>query len=132
MLTKELADQVDEYLAVVYSPTPEDMKYFEAADEMILEYTFDGVHTEYDNRRIWQMADELLMCMQNIFQDSCGVTPRLLQYQERYYQLLTLYAKANDLEGFYMDALALLCFTSSFDLYYLKNLKYKEGSDTNK
>lgn len=136
MLTRELAEQVDEYLFQMYSPTKEDMEYFEAADNMILDFTVNGADTKGDSEAIQKMVDELLMCMKNIFEDSCGVTPRLLQYQERYYELLTIYAKANHLDGMYLDGLAMLCFTESFDLYYLTELKYKgdktDSSDNQK
>lgn len=130
MITKALAEQVDEYLTVMYSPTSEDMDYLEKADDMILDFTINGVSPR-DSESIQRMTDELYENMKNIFMDNCGVSPRLLQFCERYYQLLLYYAKANNLEGMYLDSLALLCFTSSFDLYYLKELKYK-GDKTQK
>lgn len=136
MLTKELAERVDEYLFQMYSPTAEDLMYLEAADNMILDFTVNGADTKRDSEAIQRMTDELLACMQNIFQDSCGVTPRLLQYQERYYELLAIYAKANHLDGMYLDVVALLSYVSSLDLYYLKELKYKgdktDSSDNQK
>lgn len=130
MLTQELAKQVDEYLATTYSLTSQDMKNLEEADNMIMDFTINGVGPK-DSEAIQRMTDELYESMKNIFMDNCGVTPRLLQYQERYYQLLVYFAKANKLEGMYLDSLALLCFTSSWDLYYLKELKYK-GDKTQK
>lgn len=126
MLTKEIAPLVEDYLSKTYSLTDEDLKYLENADKLIL---ICSVHPEEAKKRSEQLlytADELFNCMATIFETDCGVSPRLLQYQERYYQLYIMYAKANELQGMYLDSLSLLCFTSSFDLYYLQEIKNKK------
>ena len=125
MLTREIAEQVDEYLYQMYSPTSEDMEYLEEVDDLILELTINEP-TPRDNATIQRVANDLLARMQILFENYSAATPVLIQYQERFYQLQVMYAKANNMQEAYLDSLALLCYTSSFDLYYLQNYKYAD------
>lgn len=127
MITKNEAANIEEYLKGVYSLTDEESHYLEQADSLIYSCMYNKKEAKRNSEKLLYMADELYNYMSDIFSMDCGVSPRLLQYQERYYQLLLLYAQANELQGMYLDSLSLLCFTSAFDLYYLQEIKKSCG-----
>ena len=129
MITKDFSAQIEDYLAAVYSPTEEDFKYLEKADGLILETATNMNEAIRRGDDLLYAADELMEYMAEMFNNDGGISPRLLQFEERYLQLLVTYAKANNHEAMYLDSLALLCFVESFDLYYLREFK-KKGLNT--
>ena len=125
MITPIEAQKVDEYLTNMYSPTKEDLDYLDKVDNLICECVADNCYAYVNSDKLFNVACSIYETMKSIFETDCGVSPRLLQYQERYLQLMTLYAKVNELDDMYIDNLALLCFVSSFDLYFLQHSESK-------
>ena len=125
MLTEQEMRRVDEYLLDHYSPTTADADYLNEVDDFILTCSLDsGFAAENAERLLWQ-AEDVHRKMSAVFLLDGGASPRLLEYQERYYQLLVLHRKATGQDT--TAPLSMLCFTSSFDLFWLQT----QGSDSN-
>ena len=125
MLTEQEMRRVDEYLLDHYSTTTADTDYLNEVDDFILTCSLDsGFAAENAERLLWQ-AEDVHRKMSAVFLLDGGASPRLLEYQERYYQLLVLHRKATGQDT--TAPLSMLCFTSSFDLFWLQT----QGSDSN-
>ena len=125
MLTEQEMRRVDEYLLDHYSTTTADTDYLNEVDDFILTCSLDsGFAAENAERLLWQ-AEDVHRKMSAVFLLDGGASPRMLEYQERYYQLLVLHRKATGQDT--TAPLSMLCFTSSFDLFWLQT----QGSDSN-
>jgi len=120
MLTKQEADRIDIYLEEHFSPTETDIDYLSEVDDFIVSCSLDDDYCQKNADRLLQTAEDVHRKMSAIFMlENCS--PRLLYYQETYYQLLVMYAKATGKDD--TAPLAMLCFSSSFDLFWLQRVK---------
>ena len=125
MLTEQEMRRVDEYLLDHYSPTTSDADYLNEVDDFILTCSLDSGFAVENAERLLRQAEDVHRKMSAVFLLDGGASPRLLEYQERYYQLLVLHRKATGQDT--TAPLSMLCFTSSFDLFWLQT----QGSDRN-
>lgn len=125
MLTEQEMRRVDEYLLDHYSPTTADTDYLNEVDDFILTCSLDSGFAAENAERLLRQAEDVHRKMSAVFLLDGGASPRLLEYQERYYQLLVLHRKATGQDT--TAPLSMLCFTSSFDLFWLQT----QGSDRN-
>lgn len=125
MLTEQEMRRVDEYLLDHYSPTTADTDYLNEVDDFILTCSLDSGFAAENAERLLRRAEDVHRKMSAVFLLDGGASPRMLEYQERYYQLLVLHRKATGQDT--TAPLSMLCFTSSFDLFWLQT----QGSDRN-
>lgn len=125
MLTEQELRRVDEYLLDHYSPTTADTDYLNEVDDFILTCSLDSGFAAENAEQLLRQAEDVHRKMSAVFLLDGGASPRLLEYQERYYQLLVLHRKATGQDT--TAPLSMLCFTSSFDLFWLQT----QGSDSN-
>lgn len=119
MLTKREAERIDRYFETHYNPTEVDIDYLNEVADFIVE-CIDPGYCQQNADKLLKTAEDVHRKMSAIFiLENCS--PRLLYYQEVYYQLMTLYAKATGKDD--TQPLAMLCFTSSFDLFWLQRIK---------
>ena len=122
MLKKDEADRIDVYLQTHCDLTENDMDYLTKVDDFIVECSLDPDYAKRNADRLLATAEDVHRKMSAIFMlETCS--PRLLYYQEAYYQLLILHAKAIGQDD--TAPLAMLCFSSSFDLFWLQRAKYE-------
>jgi len=122
MLKKEEADRIDLYLETHYYLNESDMEYLSDVDELVIDCSLDADYCKKNADRLLTTAEDVHRKMSAIFMlETCS--PRLLYYQESYYQLLTLHAKATGKDD--TAPLAMLCFSSSFDLFWLQKVKHE-------
>ena len=124
MLTKQELHRVDEYLFDHYTLTATDADYLNGVDDFILSCSLDHSFAVQNADRLLEQANDVHRKMSAVFLLDGGASPRLLEFQERYYQLLVLHRKATGQDN--TAPLAMLCFSSSFDLFWLQ----ARGSDT--
>ena len=125
MLSEQEIHRADRYLLANYTLTDTDNEYLAEIDDYIVTCSVDPMYAVKNAEQLKAQAEEVHRKMSAIFIIDGAATPRLLEYQERYYQLLILHRKASGQDD--TSALALLCFTSSFDLFWLQASR---GSDT--
>ena len=124
MLTKQEMHRVDEYLFEHYALTATDKDYLNRVDDLIVSCSLDPRYAVQNTDRLLAQANEVYRKMSAVFMLDGGASPRLLEYQERYYQLLVLHRKATGQDT--IAPLSMLCFSTSFDLFWLQAC----GSDT--
>ena len=124
MLTKQEIRRVDEYLFEHFSLTDTDKGYLNRVDDLIVSCSLDYRNAAQNADRLLEQADDVHRKMSAVFMLDGGASPRLLEYQERYYQLLVLHRKATGQDT--TAPLSMLCFSTSFDLFWLQ----ARGSDT--
>ena len=124
MLTKQEIRRVDEYLFEHFSLTATDTDYLNEIDDFIVSCSLDYRNAAQNADRLLEQADDVHRKMSAVFMLDGGASPRLLEYQERYYQLLVLHRKATGQDT--TAPLSMLCFSTSFDLFWLQ----VRGSDT--
>lgn len=124
MLTKQELHRVDEYLFEHYTLTAADTDYLTEIDDFIVSCSLDCGYAAQSPDEISEKAADVHRKMSAVFLLDGGASPRLLEYQERYYQLLVLHRKATGQDT--TAPLSMLCFTTSFDLFWLQ----PRGSDT--
>lgn len=117
MLPQEEYPRVEAYLADHYALTPTDRDYLNTVDDYILSCSLTTIGS-LDPAELLDRAQEVHRKLSAVFLLDGGCSPRLLEYQERYYQLMVLHAKATGQNE--IAPLAMLCFTSSFDLFWLQ------------
>lgn len=125
MLTEQELRRVDKYLLDHYSPTTADTDYLNEVDDFIVSCSLDHSYAVQNADRLLEQANDAHRKMSAVFLLDGGASPRLLEYQERYYQLLVLHRKATGQDT--TAPLSMLCFTSSFDLFWLQT----QGSGSN-
>lgn len=124
MLTKQEMHRVDEYLFEHFSLTATDKDYLNRVDDLIVSCSLDHRYSVQNADRLSEQANDVYRKMSAVFMLDGGASPRLLEYQERYYQLLVLHRKATGQDT--TAPLSMLCFSTSFDLFWLQ----ARGSDT--
>ncbi len=124
MLTQKQAAQVDEYLMNNYTLSQKDNDYLDDIDMLILECSLKEYHSEETTKKLLHAAEEVYKKMTAYFTIDTGCSPRVLAYQDRYYSLMYIFKKARG--EFAISELAMQCFTSSFDLFWLQTLAKKE------
>lgn len=118
MLSKEESRRVEEHLITHYAPTEADMDYLNTLDDYIVACSISPAYARAQEQQLVDTAKDVHRKMSAIFMLDGGCSPRLLEYQERYFQLCVLHCKAIGTDD--IDPLAMLCFTSSFDLFWLQ------------
>ena len=124
MLTEQEIRRVDEYLFEHFSLTATDKDYLNRVDDLIVSCSLDHRYSVQNADRLSEQANDVYRKMSAVFMLDGGASPRLLEYQERYYQLLVLHRKATGQDT--TAPLSMLCFSTSFDLFWLQ----ARGSDT--
>jgi len=124
MLTEQEIRRVDEYLFEHFSLTATDTDYLNEIDDFIVSCSLDYRNAAQNADRLLEQANDVHRKMSAVFMLDGGASPRLLEYQERYYQLLVLHRKATGQDT--TAPLSMLCFSTSFDLFWLQ----ARGSDT--
>ena len=124
MLTEQEIRRVDEYLFEHFSLTATDTDYLNEIDDFIVSCSLDYRYAAQNADRRLEQANDVHRKMSAVFMLDGGASPRLLEYQERYYQLLVLHRKATGQDT--TAPLSMLCFSTSFDLFWLQ----ARGSDT--
>lgn len=117
MLTNQELDRVDKYLFDNYCPTQSDMDYFNGIDDFIVDCSLSDDYCKSNAEKLKHLSEEVhrKLCAVFILED---FSPRTLLYQEKYYELRVLLAKATEQDE--IKDLAMLCFTESFDLLWLQ------------
>ena len=124
MPTKQDFGKIDKYLYTNYTLTATDTDYLNGVDDFIVSCSLDHSYAAQNADRLLEQADDVHRKMNAVFMLDGGASPRLLEYQERYYQLLVLHCKATGQDT--TAPLSMLCFSTSFDLFWLQ----ARGSDT--
>ena len=124
MATKQDFHDVDKYLYANYTLTKADTAYLNEVDDFIVSCSLDHSYAAQNADRLLEQANDVHRKMSAVFMLDGGATPRLLEYQERYYQLLVLHGKVTGQDT--TAPLSMLCFSTSFDLFWLQ----ARGSDT--
>ena len=124
MLTEQEIRRVDEYLSEHFSLTATDTDYLNEIDDFIVSCSLDYRNAAQNADRLLEQANDVHRKMSAVFMLDGGASPRLQEYQERYYQLLVLHRKATGQDT--TAPLSMLCFSTSFDLFWLQ----ARGSDT--
>ena len=124
MLTEQEMHRVDEYLFEHYTLTATDTDYLNGVDDFIVSCSLDHKYAAENADRLLEQANDVHRKMSAVFLLDGGASPRLLEFQERYYQLLVLHRKAMGQDT--TASLSMLCFSTSFDLFWLQ----ARGSDT--
>lgn len=119
MLTPEETRRIDKCLSERYSCSNQDYKDLEKADLLILECSLDPAFANRSASALLDMANDIKRKMNAIFIFDDGVSPRLIEYQERYFQLLQIHCQVTGQDD--TEPLALLAFSTAFDLFWLQS-----------
>ena len=118
MLTKNEYDRVEQYLVEHFTMCQSQQDWINEVDNTIACCSFDNNCTRENREYLAQVAIVLKSHMDVLYHASCGCTPLMLEYQERYYQILILLKKIAGRDD--TKELTMLCFASSLDLLWLQ------------
>ena len=116
MVTQKECDRVLGYLKN-YCSNDSDTQFINELDNFIVECSLTPVSLLQADILL-DKANTVKSKMDEFYTIDTGCSPRLLEYQERYFQLMILYSKAAGIDD--TAPLSMLCFTSSFDLFWLQ------------